>query len=188
MFLNMSWTLYVSKFITVKTSSISNPVAQVKFVLTHPFKFIHTFFYTFKEYGQFYMESCVGKFLGLVNIQVSYYATYSYLFVLLMLSIISNKSNLKIDLYKKVIITISCLAIIGLIEASLYVSWTAVGANAIEGVQGRYFIPVLLLILSLLKNKKVYHTVSNINYYTSLFIFAILTDVILTIIRYFYLY
>ena len=40
-----------------------------------------------------------------------------------------------------------------LILLSMWLFWTPISSIVIEGVQGRYFIPVLLLIVLLLKNK-----------------------------------
>ena len=43
---------------------------------------------------------------------------------------------------------------------SLYVHWTAVGSNYIQGIQGRYFLPILPLVMLLIGHslKKVQST------------------------------
>ena len=35
---------------------------------------------------------------------------------------------------------------VAVIELALYITWTPVGALEVEGVQGRYFLPVLFLL------------------------------------------
>ena len=42
------------------------------------------------------------------------------------------------------------LAIIALVFTSLYVQWSTIGNESIAGVQGRYFLPILPLIMLLL--------------------------------------
>jgi len=43
-----------------------------------------------------------------------------------------------------------CFGTAAIVYTSMYVSYTAVGADVIEGVQGRYFIPLFLPALSCL--------------------------------------
>ena len=47
---------------------------------------------------------------------------------------------------KKIVSIVVLGACILLIFTSLYVQWTPVKSNVIDGIQGRYFIPLLLLI------------------------------------------
>ena len=62
-----------------------------------------------------------------------------------------EKDNLKkLD---KIIIGISILLIIGLTFASLYVQWTAYQADTVKGIQGRYFIPLILPAGLIIKRK-----------------------------------
>ncbi len=44
---------------------------------------------------------------------------------------------------------LSVVGIIGLIFTSLYVQWTTCGSDSIAGIQGRYFIPILPLVVLL---------------------------------------
>ena len=59
------------------------------------------------------------------------------------------------------VFVVTFLTIVLLIFTSLYIQWTAVGAPVIDGVQGRYFLPILLLVPIALcrgKNKKTHVT------------------------------
>ena len=49
----------------------------------------------------------------------------------------------------------------------MYLSWTSVGANVIEGVQGRYFIPIafLTLLTLVMHNKHIEFKNTNITYF-----------------------
>ena len=54
--------------------------------------------------------------------------------------------------WQKFVIFITFLIIFGLIFTSLYVQWTTIGSESILGVQGRYFIPILPLLMLLIGN------------------------------------
>ena len=55
---------------------------------------------------------------------------------------------------EKIYIILMTLATVGLMFTSLYMQWTAVYSDTIDGIQGRYFIPLLLVIAMLWMSKK----------------------------------
>lgn len=63
--------------------------------------------------------------------------------------------NSKNDWKKKAAILFICFAILCLIWTALYLSFTPVGLNKINGVQGRYYLPVTVWILWALRSSKV---------------------------------
>ena len=52
------------------------------------------------------------------------------------------------------IFTIIVICVIGLIFTSLYIQWSSPGNPTISGIQGRYFLPILPLVLLLISNLK----------------------------------
>ena len=56
---------------------------------------------------------------------------------------------------QKIVLGIVVIMIIGLIFCSLYVQWTQIESPEIQGVQGRYFIPIMPILLLLLGDIKV---------------------------------
>ena len=50
-------------------------------------------------------------------------------------------------------ISIVCLLSVGMIIVGMLVSWTPFGHVSVEGVQGRYFTPLLLLVSLLGRNR-----------------------------------
>ena len=61
-----------------------------------------------------------------------------------------NNKGIKID---KIVIAGILLVIVGLTFASLYVQWTPYKNSVIEGIQGRYFIPLIYPVAYLIKKK-----------------------------------
>ena len=74
----------------------------------------------------------------------------------------------KFSKFQNIIISLIVIVIIGLVFTSLYVQFTEIDSMTISGVQGRYFIPILLLIGLLLWNLKInsnYNTESKMKLY-----------------------
>ena len=84
-------------------------------------------------------------------------------------------SGVELKLKYRLSFLISSLLLIGMIWGALYISFTAVGAEKIDGVQGRYFVLLLLpLIMCLSQSKKFINisdeSISKIILYSTLFI------------------
>ena len=71
---------------------------------------------------------------------------------MLILGVLSEESNLKLK-YRLINIAL-IIILIGGIFLAMYLYWTPTGNTIIEGVQGRYFLPVLLLLMAMLTPKK----------------------------------
>lgn len=78
----------------------------------------------------------------------------SYLFLLL-ISFFSEKSQLKVRFIEKVIVIAIGIIIMLLVSYALFVSDTDIQATFINGIQGRYFAPIVLLIPFFIKNPKI---------------------------------
>lgn len=63
--------------------------------------------------------------------------------------------NTGMKLWHKLCVAIVSIGVMCLIWTALYLSFTPVGLNQINGVQGRYYLPVTIWILLLLRNKKI---------------------------------
>ena len=100
----------------------------------------------FESRVEFYIKTMIGSSLGALNIDT---IPVVWIGLLLLLTHLVENSGTNIDIDKKdAIIMLSIfVAISGLILTSLYVGWTPVGCDEVYGVQGRYFIPIVLLLL-----------------------------------------
>lgn len=137
--------------------------AQVKYVLGHPFDFIKSFMRTLLIADNGYWDGIFGR-LGFNYVTVP--ATAHVLAVASVITAILMSERLSMTKKRLAaflsVAFVSILAIFG----TLYITISEVGQATIEGVQGRYFMPILpiiLLILTMLvktrldlNNKKVY--------------------------------
>ena len=91
--------------------------------------------------------------LGWVEIQLPNIIVLGFAIVLIF-SAIPNHRSPKIT--KRMMVTAGFIVVIvsGLVLAAMLISYTYVGADTILGVQGRYFLPVLPLVLLIVQGNK----------------------------------
>ena len=58
-------------------------------------------------------------------------------------------------LWQKFSVSVIVFGVMCLIWTALYLSFTPVGLSQINGVQGRYYIPITIWLLWVLRNKKI---------------------------------
>lgn len=123
----------------------ANPVQQLALMQQHPQNMLVVIALTLLTKSWFYLLSTIGT-LGMLEYRVSswVYLLYAAWFALVILNSkqeYKNKSSAVIYyLLGVVVIQILYLMFV------LYVTWTVVGNPVVEGVQGRYFWPVIPLI------------------------------------------
>ena len=98
--------------------------------------------------------------------QVSIPTIISLVYIIIIIFSLFNESkDNNIKVFEKIIIGLIALCIMGLIATAIYIQSSAqfrgVATNVVYGVQGRYFIPVVLLIPLLVKLKKNHKEIIN---------------------------
>ena len=162
------------------TSNITN--SNFAYIMKDPLQLITIIINTFKINGWFYIKSMVGYF-SWFKYSLSDFTILCWLicFVLLILSeksILNNSSNcIKKIKIKKIIFLIGIMISIAGIFASMYLYWSQYGLNYVDGVQGRYFIPLLIFIAifcspkrkKLSFDKKILYSFCNIMLFQTIF-------------------
>ncbi len=159
-------------FIEWRTSVNVNPGKQMKSVITKPLKYMNTTVNTLKKYNGFYIESFIGEYLGLLDIP-SYYITTLVMVILLLIAPFIEKTKYTFSKKEKIFINILVFITFNCVLGALYLTWTGYGNHIIEGVQGRYFIPIVILTLLTLFQKKKYIEFKNPKLYYILILLAI---------------
>ena len=114
------------------------------------FELIYTTLYT---YGGWYIDSCIADSLGWLELTVPRLGLY-LLYIALFLSMIKKENEVILLSNKsKVGLGAMCLFTIAFIFAGMLLGWTPVSSKAILGVQGRYFIPIILPLLLCFKGE-----------------------------------
>ena len=161
-----------------------NAAQQVRFVLTHPLQYTIILINYIKDY------------IGIRNIPgytvlwayIGMGKNYIWILITMVIAIFTDKNDYdeytSKGVYKMVTLGI-CLFTVALICSALYVSYTAVEATEINGVQPRYLIPLLFPVLVVLGTPKIKNTVNTAAY--SLSMLTIPTIVLFQMIWEFYI-
>lgn len=131
---------------------------QLRFILTHPFAYLKILVFNF--FGQLRIQLCwmIGTF-GLLDTQMPplflLLSFINLLFVFIM-DAISEKVQVSYKL-KMTLLLVLILSIAGMYTI-MYIDWTpkifgVVGGDQITGVQGRYFLPLLICCPILFSNR-----------------------------------
>ena len=138
--------------------SVSDSNAQTISIFQNPFKYIALVMGTMVYYFQLYLNGLLGGHLEWFSVNLS--ATYLTAAVIILAFLCYSESQTtSIKLSHKIIFgTLSALVVL-LTFTVMYIQWTKVDEVLIEGVQGRYFLPIfltipLLCLPSSTKNKK----------------------------------
>lgn len=127
---------------------VSVPAQQVSklgHLLKNPSNFIPIYFRTLNKSIEFYLFSFFGYRLGPLNIAINMVYILLYI-IILVLALFSEKSKYGIDKKNRIINIIIFILIFNIILLGLYLGWGIVTDIVIEGVQGRYFIPINILL------------------------------------------
>lgn len=145
---------------------------QLKLILSHPYTYAKLLFSTIKNsFGEYIIGSkalTTYFYAGDMNGNIHILASGTLLFT----AIVNNNQTSKEEIlpkFKLCIATIS-IFIFSLIWTALYLSFTPVGENVINGVPPRYYFPICFLILGVLLNKKIIYSIKETNYIKSIII------------------
>ncbi|MBQ9910393.1 MAG: DUF2142 domain-containing protein [Lachnospiraceae bacterium] len=151
--LNLLWLQYSVGFLIEYRPGVDSG-AQVKYLLSNPLRYMKSLVWTTLNTAVPLLQNALGRSVaGLDEMQDLIWFPIWNLFLF---EFLFNRDELK---KPKVIETLLLIAALGggilLIYTSLYVQWTPVGAELIDGLQGRYFFPfmgITVTLLLLLKN------------------------------------
>ena len=128
-------------------------VGQVKFILTHIPTYIMIMFSHVRDFWTVYLSGSISE-MGFTGTLHPVWTWLAVLTALALALLDREEGNKTLTALPKV----ACLFTAGiswaLVLTALYVSFNIVAAPFIRGVQGRYFYPLLLPLLLLLKNSK----------------------------------
>jgi uncharacterized membrane protein len=133
-----------------------NPQVQISFILSHFASFTWIFVGTISQNLLFYLTTFVGTFGWTdIGLDTPLHPFLVYIYILFVLFVaLTDKIEVYMQLKQKIFsITLFLVSLISIFVLE-YLTWTTVGNYLIEGVDGRYFIPVApLLFLAFYNNR-----------------------------------
>lgn len=150
------WSLFTKMLLGVgSVSTDTNAVDQLKFILSSPIEYMQILIRTMFVNMKFYLVGFIGN-LGWLDTNFPYIFIIAYSILLLITVLFDNsKIDVRVKLKEKGMVAAIAISIIVLMETALYITWTSksevggIGYEIVSGVQGRYFIPIAILFLSL---------------------------------------
>lgn len=120
---------------------------QILYILGDPFRFPYVLINTFINRGPSYQLLFVGNFWLDIPLPMWWIGTFVATIIPVALL---DKERLIITQNQKLVSVFAFILVSILVCALVYITWTPVGQNMIDGIQGRYFIPMLPLLFLLL--------------------------------------
>ena len=120
------------------------------YLLSNPTMIFRLIYNTFKINGLFYYQSLIGYF-GWFKIKIPY--VFLIMYLLMFIYIIRNNSRNSHTTIEHIIVICGWLLTFAAIFGAMYFNWSDEGMDYIDGVQGRYFIPMIFSFLYLFMNR-----------------------------------
>ena len=167
-------------------SGESTSFYTIEYSLKHPLDVVMVYFRTFLN--RFDMDLLRGHFDGF-GIYTKWNSSIFTMLLTILYSIIIllyDKNDRKLSVKERVFYIIPACLIIGIVYTAMFLGWTNMGLEAIEGLQPRYFIVANILLFIALSNDKFVFKAKNNNYVYSLFVVLVYLISFITILYGFY--
>lgn len=123
-------------------------------LLHEPNKLVRIYQNTVNLLGDSYIQESIGGKLGRLNVYIPWYIMIAFLFLVVLSTVTQEGEKSYIRKGQRCFIVLLSSISAGLVMLSMLLAWTQNTYNYIIGVQGRYFLPAIgVLILSLGNNK-----------------------------------
>jgi uncharacterized membrane protein len=139
--LGLSAAMLARQYYPLRTDT--DPKAQAQMIEAHPLRFVGVVCQDYVAQCVDYRDQFVGR-LGWVDIPLPGVLIVAVFYLLLAAALTSDMSiTVSTRIFGLLLALLVCLGV----SASQYIVWTPVGATHMEGIQGRYFLPVALILL-----------------------------------------
>lgn len=135
----------------------SEPGYTLTLLIHQPQRLVQIFYQTILWQAQQYHLTMIGASLGNLDpvLDVPYVVVVTLSLCLLGLAFRKPGESLHFSGGQRIWIGVVCGGCAGLVMLSMLIAWTPLSARVINGVQGRYFLPFLPVLLLALKNDTV---------------------------------
>ncbi|HEX6862208.1 MAG TPA: DUF2142 domain-containing protein [Thermoanaerobaculia bacterium] len=114
---------------------------QIESALAEPLRVAWIITEDYLRLGRRYVAQIVGQ-LGWLDANLPKPLLWGYAFLLGLLVLLDARRTVAVSPGQRLLLVLVALATLALVSASQYAAWTPYGADYVEGLQGRYFIPL----------------------------------------------
>lgn len=137
---------------TVDWPGVPTETYAISFLWQQPLSFIRMMLRTICANTGNYITSMIGSSMGSSNIFIPSFWVLAYMFLLFAAGTKLRGQEQRVTPWHKVWMCVICAGVFFLIEVAMMIGWTPTYYAQIMGVQGRYFLPVLPLLMLVLQN------------------------------------
>ena len=129
---------------------------DVGFLIKQPFEYLRLFFNTFSSHFFIFLSQMTGGIMAVRNVHISDFLFSLLVFSLFITTLENSQKTIQLkSVFHKVILFCIIFAVLNTVSVAMLLFGTDFGGYRINGIQGRYFLPVLPIILLLFKNKMI---------------------------------
>ena len=128
----------------------------IGYLFHNKLKAVKLFYNTLLLQLEYYHKTMFGAYLGHADDVVGIpYIGFLVLNIGMIFSVFGEAKEKQMPVKERVLTGISIFFVVFLVLLSMLIAWTPISSEFIEGVSGRYFIPVLLPLLMICRNNKI---------------------------------
>lgn len=135
----------------IQPGEVIDPAQQLELILFHPLRYLHVMFLSLYLFGSAFADQIVGMlaWMDLILPRPYYQAAWIVVLVAWLLSHVPEGAA-RARLHLGLVTAVAMAAGMTGIFMAQFLVWTPVGSPVVHGVQGRYFIPLILCGIGLL--------------------------------------
>ena len=139
---------------TVVGGASKEELYSLAYFLKNPTELIRIFENTFYSQGDSLVHTTLGGRLGWLSVQTQWILAIGFLFLMFLSGLKDKNEKQYIFAKDRIWMGLVSMGSFGLVMVSMLVAWTPFGSDEILGVQGRYFLPFLGLLILLFRNEQ----------------------------------
>ena len=129
-------------------------IYNISYFIEKPNQFIRIFQNTIVQVGDVHLQEAIGSLLGRLNIRVPWFILIGFILLICICAIRRRDEAVYVKKGHRLFIALICCASVVLVLLSMLLSYTQQSSNYITGVQGRYYLPIVAVLLLGMRNSK----------------------------------
>ena len=128
---------------------------SLSYLRSHPYEWVYILLNTSRNQGAFYLESMLGSPMGVLTKPINTVLVYACVVVLVLASLKKRGEMIIPGTAAKIWIQLTAWGSVACIMAGMLFAYTDETRQMIDGVQGRYFIPLVFPMLLTIRSEKI---------------------------------